>query len=104
MAAGEITVDAKQLKTYSADIKNNYKNIFSYLGEAKTAVKNLKSTWTGDAANEFYAKFNSIEGKCEETLAVVDNYARTLSETSDVYTANEKKVSESTSKLKINMK
>ncbi len=104
MAAGEITVDAKQLKTYSADIKGGYKNMYSFLSEAKTAVKNLKSTWTGDGANEFYAKFDSIAGKCEETLTVVSNYAQTLSETSDIYTANEKKVSESTGKLKINLK
>ena len=88
MADANIKVDPKQLKNYSNNIKTGYKNMYSYLSESKTAVKNLRSTWTGS----------------EEVLNVVNTYALTLSEAADVYSANEKKISSSAGKLKINLK
>ena len=104
MADANIKVDPKQLKNYSNNIKTGYKNMYSYLSESKTAVKNLKSTWTGSGSAEFYSRFDAIIGKCEEVLNVVNNYALTLSEAADVYSANEKKISSSAGKLKINLK
>ena len=49
-------------------------------------------------------RFDAIIGKCEEVLNVVNTYALTLSEAADVYSANEKKISSSAGKLKINLK
>ena len=97
MADANIKVDPKQLKNYSNNIKTGYKNMYSYLSESKTAVKNLRSTWTGSGSA-------AIIGKCEEVLNVVNTYALTLSEAADVYSANEKKISSSAGKLKINLK
>ena len=97
MADANIKVDPKQLKNYSNNIKTGYKNMYSYLSESKTAVKNLKSTWTGSGSAEFYSRFDAI-------LNVVNTYALTLSEAADVYSANEKKISSSAGKLKINLK
>ena len=104
MADANIKVDPKQLKNYSNNIKTGYKNMYSYLSESKTAVKNLKSTWTGSGSAEFYSRFDAIIGKCEVVLNVVNTYALTLSEAADVYSANEKKISSSAGKLKINLK
>ena len=101
MADANIKVDPKQLKNYSNNIKTGYKNMYSYLSESKTAVKNLKSTWTGSGSAEFYSRFDAIIGK---VLNVVNTYALTLSEAADVYSANEKKISSSAGKLKINLK
>ena len=95
MADANIKVDPKQLKNYSNNIKTGYKNMYSYLSESKTAVKNLRSTWTGSGSAEFYSRFDAIIGKCEEVLNVVNTYA---------YSANEKKISSSAGKLKINLK
>ena len=61
-------------------------------------------TWTGSGSAEFYSRFDAIIGKCEEVLNVVNTYALTLSEAADVYSANEKKISSSAGKLKINLK
>ena len=104
MADANIKVDPKQLKNYSNNIKTGYKNMYSYLSESKTAVKNLRSTWTGSGSAEFYSRFDAIIGKCEEVLNVVNTYAFTLTEAADVYSANEKKISSSAGKLKINLK
>ena len=104
MADANIKVDPKQLKNYSNNIKTGYKNMYSYLSESKTAVKNLKSTWTGSGTAEFYSRFYAIIVLFEEVLNVVNTYALTLSEAADVYSANEKKISSSAGKLKINLK
>ena len=90
MADANIKVDPKQVKNYSNNIK--------------TAVKNLRSSWTSSGSTEFYSRFDAIIGKCEEVLNVVNTYALTLSEAVDVYSANEKKISSSAGKLKINLK
>ena len=58
MAEANIKVDPKQLKNYSNDIKTGYKTMYSYLTESKTAVKNLKSTWSGSGSSEFYSRFD----------------------------------------------
>ena len=64
----------------------------------------LLYTSTGSGSAEFYSRFDAIIGKCEEVLNVVNTYALTLSEAADVYSANEKKISSSAGKLKINLK
>ncbi len=104
MAGEQIKVDTKQLKTYSNEIKTSYKNMVAYLAQSQQAVKNLKSTWTGAAANEFYARYEAIRAKCDEVMNVVNTYSLTLSESADVYTANEQKVTNSANKLKIKLK
>lgn len=104
MAGEQIKVDTKQLKTYSNEIKTSYKNMVVYLAQSQQAVKNLKSTWTGAAANEFYARYEAIRAKCDEVMNVVNTYSLTLSESADVYTANEQKVTDSANKLKIKLK
>lgn len=104
MAGEQIKVDTKQLKTYANEIKNNYKNMTSYLAQSQQAVKNLKSTWTGAAANEFYARYEAIREKCDQVMNVVNTYYIALSESADVYTQNEQKVTDSANKLKIKLK
>ena len=104
MAGEQIKVDTKQLKTYASEIKTAHKNMVSFLSQSQQAVKNLKPTWTGTAANEFYARYETIRVKCEEVLSVVDAYSRALSESADVYNANEQKVTDSANKLKIKLK
>lgn len=104
MASEQIKVDTKQLKTYANEIKNGHKNMTSYLAQSQQAVKNLKSTWTGQAANEFYARYEAIRAKCEEVLNVVNTYSIALSESADVYSTNEQKVTDSANKLKIKLK
>jgi len=104
MASEQIKVDTKQLKTYANDIKNGHKNMTAYLAQSQQAVKNLKSTWTGAAANEFYARYEAIRVKCEEVLNVVNTYSIALSESADVYSTNEQKVTDSANKLKIKLK
>ena len=104
MAGEQIKVDTKQLKTYSNEIKTSYKNMEAYLAQSQQAVKNLKSTWTGAAANEFYARYEAIRTKCEEVMNVVNTYSLTLSESADVYSTNEQKVTDSANKLKIKLK
>jgi len=104
MASEQIKVNTQQLKNYSSEIKNGYKNMYSYLSQSKTIVKSLKTSWTGAGANEFYARFDSIIAKCESTLTIVDTYALTLSETADVYANNEQKVTDKANKLKIKLK
>ncbi|MCR4618056.1 MAG: WXG100 family type VII secretion target [Lachnospiraceae bacterium] len=104
MATEQIKVDTTELKKYSADIKGEYQKMFNYLSQCKTTVKGLKSTWSGQAASEFYTKFDSIMVKCEEVLKIVDKYATTLSESAAVYDTNEKKVTNEANKLKIELK
>ena len=104
MASEQIKVDTQQLKAYSNEIKNSYQKMYSYLSQCKTTVKNLRSTWTGQAASEFYGRFDSIFTKCEEVLKTVNNYSVTLSQSAEVYDTNEKKVTDSANKLKINLK
>lgn len=104
MGSESIKVDTKQLQTYSANIKTNYKNMYSHMAEADTAVKNLKSTWTGNGANEFYNRYNTLSSKAKETMSIVEKYAATLTETAQIYDTNEKKVTSAASKLKINLK
>jgi WXG100 family type VII secretion target len=102
--AEQIKVNTQQLKNYSNEIKNGYKNMYQYLSQSKTIVKGLKSSWTGAGANDFYTRFDSIMTKCESTLNIVNTYALTLSETADVYAQNEQKVSDKANKLKIKLK
>lgn len=104
MASEQIRVDTQQLKNYSNEIKNGYQKMYSYLTQCKTTVKNLRPTWTGQAASEFYSRFDSIIAKCEEVLKVVNDYSVTLSQSADVYNTNEKKVTDNASKLKIQLK
>ncbi len=104
MATEQISVDTQQLKKYAADVKAGYQKMYSYLSQCRTSVKSLKSTWTGQAANDFYARFDSIIVKCEEVLKVVDGYSRALSESAQVYDTNEKTVADSANKLKIQLK
>lgn len=104
MASEQIKVDTAQLKKYSTDIKSEYSKMYSYLSQCKTTVKSLKSSWTGQAATEFYTKFDAIILKCEEVLGVVDKYSKVLSESAVVYDTNEKKVSDGANKLKIKLK
>lgn len=102
--AEQIKVDTQKLKAYSGDIKNSYKNMCACLSESRTTVKNIRTTWSGAGAEEFYARFDSIITKCEEVLNVVNTYAATLSESADVYSVNEKKIADGAGKLKINLK
>ena len=104
MATEQIKVDTGKLKNYSNEVKNCYKNIYAYLSQSKVAVKNLKSSWTGTAANEFYARFDTILAKSEQVLDVVNQYSLILSESADVYNTNESKVANNASKLKIQLK
>lgn len=104
MAGEQIKVDTKQLKTYANDINTGYKNMVDYLQQSQQAVKNLKSTWTGTAANEFYARYETIRARCAEVLNVVNNYSKALSESAEVYSTNEKNVTDSANKLKIKLK
>ena len=104
MAGEQIKVDTKQLKAYANEIKTGQKNMTSYLAQTQQAIKNLKSTWTGTAANEFYARFETIRMKCEAVLDIVNQYSVALSETAEIYNANEQKVTDSANKLKIEIK
>ncbi|MBP5160130.1 MAG: WXG100 family type VII secretion target [Lachnospiraceae bacterium] len=104
MAGEQIKVDTKQLKAYANEIKTGQKNMAAYLAQSTQAVKNLKSTWTGTAANEFYARYENIRMKCEEVLNIVNKYSATLSESANIYNTNEQKVADSAGKLKITLK
>ncbi|MBR4724235.1 MAG: WXG100 family type VII secretion target [Lachnospiraceae bacterium] len=104
MAGEQIKVDTKQLKTYANEIKTGYKNMTAFLAQSQQEVKNLKSTWTGTAANEFYARYEAIRSKCDEVMNIVNTYSIALSESADVYSTNEQKVTDSANKLKIKLK
>jgi len=104
MAGEQIKVDTKQLKSLANDLKTCYKNMEAYLAQSQVEVKNLKSTWTGPAANEFYARYEAIRSKCDSVMTAITAYHYALSESADVYNQNEQKVTDSANKLKIKLK
>lgn len=77
--ATQITIDSEQVLGIASQIENDNKQLQQLLTESKATVDNLSSYWTGKAADETRASYDSFAGKFFQTYYdVLDQYVKFL--------------------------
>ena len=77
--ATQITIDSEQVLSIALQIENENKNLQQLLEDSKTTVDNLSSYWTGKAAEDTRASYDSFAGKFFQTYYdVLNQYVKFL--------------------------
>lgn len=77
--ATQITIDSDQVMAIASQIENDNQQLHELLGESKTTVDSLTAYWTGPAAEETIASYDSFAGRFFQTyFDILDQYVRFL--------------------------
>jgi WXG100 family type VII secretion target len=77
--ATQITIDSEQVLGIASQIESDNQQLQQLLNDSKTSVDNLASYWTGKAADETRASYDSFAGKYFQTyFDVLNQYVKFL--------------------------
>ena len=77
--ATQITIDSEQVLGIASQIENDNQQLQQLLNDSKATVDGLSSYWTGKAADETRASYDSFAGKFFQTYYdVLDQYVKFL--------------------------
>jgi len=77
--ATQITIDSEQVLGIASQIENDNQQLQQLLDDSKAAVDSLSSYWTGNAADETRASYDSFAGKFFQTyFDVLNQYVKFL--------------------------
>ncbi len=96
---GSMKVDVAKLREMASEMSKVYKSYSTCLSQATKENERLKSTWTGQAAEAFYAGFAPLSNKCNDYMMTLDNTIRVLYEIADTYEASEASIESAAEKL-----
>ena len=75
----QITLDSEQVLAIASQIENDNKELERLLGESKTTIDNLSSYWTGRAADETRASYDSFAGQFfQQYHDILEQYVKFL--------------------------
>lgn len=78
MATG-ITIDSEQVLGIASQLESDNRLLQDLLNESKETLNSLSRSWTGKAAEETRASYESFAGKFFQTyFDVIDQYAKFL--------------------------
>lgn len=99
MAEG-INISLAEVTNTASSIRSINQILDTRLGEIKTQMTNLSSTWQSDASNTILANFNALAPKFEEYKNVVESYAKFLDFTVTSYDTTETAINNNASAFK----
>ena len=77
--ATQITIDSEQVLAIASQLENDNQQLQQLLNESKATLNSLSSSWTGKAAEETRASYESFAGKFFQTYYdIIDQYAKFL--------------------------
>jgi len=77
--ATQITIDSEQVLGIASSIESDNQQLQQLLNDSKATVDNLASYWTGKAADETRASYDSFAGKFFQTYYdVLEQYVKFL--------------------------
>ena len=77
--AGTIKISTDQVDAIATSIDNNNKKLKTTLEESQTAIKNLSSTWQGEASQATLAAYDAFAAKYFQNYHdVIDAYVKFL--------------------------
>lgn len=88
---GSLKVSPEQLISASGDFSSKASNIRTLTNEMTSKVTSLTSTWEGEAATAYTAKFNGLKDDIEKIVAMVQEHAKDLNEMAESYRSAESK-------------
>lgn len=79
MPGTQITLDSEQVLAIASQLENDNHELQQLLNDSKSAIDNLASFWTGQAADETRASYESFANKFFQTYYdVIDQYVKFL--------------------------
>lgn len=77
--ASQITIDSEQVLAIASQIENDNQQLQTLLNESKATIDALGSHWTGQAASETKASYDSFAAKFfQNYYDVLDQYVKFL--------------------------
>ena len=77
--ATQITIDSEQVLGIASQIENDNQQLQQLLNDSKATVDSLSSYWTGTAADETRASYETFAGKYFETyFDILNQYVKFL--------------------------
>jgi len=80
MAEG-INISLQEVSAISGKIRSLNQDLSAQLGDIKTSMNNLETTWQSEAARTIVANFNALTPKFENYEQVVEQYSKFLDST-----------------------
>ena len=79
MATSQITLDSEQVLAIASQIENDNRQLQQLLTDSKTTIDNLLTYWTGRAAEETRASYDTFAGKFFQTYYdILNQYVKFL--------------------------
>lgn len=92
MATTEVFADPQAMATVAETIDKCHTSLLDCVERATTQVNSMKNVWTGQGADDYYASFNRLHAKCEESLAVILNIYSAIYQAAGVFEKTAKAV------------
>ncbi|OPY59245.1 MAG: hypothetical protein A4E55_00298 [Pelotomaculum sp. PtaU1.Bin035] len=70
-----INVSPDAMRTKAGELRKSSANIQSIIGQVKSEISSMKSTWEGAAAEKYVTQFNQLSDDFQERYDVIENYA-----------------------------
>lgn len=79
MAAAQIIVDTEQVLSIASQLENDNRELQALLEDSKAQIDHLASVWSGQAADETRAAYESFAGKFfQQYYDILDQYVKFL--------------------------
>lgn len=79
MATSQIIVDSEQVLSIASQLENDNRELQQLLNDSKATVNSLSSYWTGQAAEETRASYESFASKFfQQYYDILDQYVKFL--------------------------
>lgn len=77
--AGTIKISTDQVEAIATSIENSNKKLKTTLEESQTAIKNLNSTWQGEAAQATVSAYDAFAAQYfQNYYDIIDSYVKFL--------------------------
>ncbi len=87
--AGQMYVNYGTFDSHAQTMAGYNKNLLDKLHDIQNLINSLEGEWESDSAVEIRGKITGMEGRFQSYYDVVDNYAKFLRNTAEVYRKTE---------------
>lgn len=86
---GILKVKPEQLEAAATEFSSTASSVGNLTNQMTSLVKDLASSWTGDASTTFAAKFNGLNDDIQRMIAMINEHSADLIDMANTYKAAE---------------
>lgn len=100
MSIEGINISLAEVRATANTLRRINQDLLDKLGEVKTQMDNLSTSWQSDAANTIRERFTAFSPRFQEYWNVIDSYATFLDTAATEYDTNETNINNNASAFK----